>query len=343
METIPSFRNVFGMLLLFGYFLSRTETLNPESFQRKLIVLNKVLHYTYNKTPQMNVDATFGVTLTEANLAAALLHKNARYLESRFFNALKDIVALCDLTRRSLMSTVVPKNINEFLLQSALNNPNLWIKPIMWTNVFSRARFNSSLPLSYLETITSIWRGTPQETESDQCLAKIVRNSLNGRCRIPKICIQILTRNDDPMGYPLTHRLLIVQVAKAFGCQENKLVPFSHLVRVYCVKILQHLSNLEMWDFPNVASDLALEQIVLCGMEGYHEFVDKHYQDLILNWPHQSGCFFNELRFSEKRQISRRSSSITDFGCDSHTTGLGAASLAIFIRENIENPYGSPS
>ncbi|EFN80986.1 hypothetical protein EAI_12829, partial [Harpegnathos saltator] len=234
-----------------------------------------------------------------ANLAAALLHKNARYLESRFFNALKDIVALCDLTRRSLMSTVVPKNINEFLLQSALNNPNLWIKPIMWTNVFSRARFNSSLPLSYLETITSIWRGTPQETESDQCLAKIVRNSLNGRCRIPKICIQILTRNDDPMGYPLTHRLLIVQVAKAV--------------------------------------------VVLCGMEGYHEFVDKHYQDLILNWPHQSGCFFNELRFSEKRQISRRSSSITDFGCDSHTTGLGAASLAIFIRENIENPYGSPS
>lgn len=48
------------------------------------------------------------------------------------------------------------------------------------------------------------------------------------------------------------------------------------------------------------------------------------------------------FRFSEKRQIVRRSSSATDFGCDSHTTALGAASLAILIRENIENLFGLP-
>lgn len=29
----------------------------------------------------------------------------------------------------------------------------------------------------------------------------------------------------------------------------------------------------------------------------------------------------------------------TDFGCDSHTTGLGAASLALFIRKDIETAF----
>ncbi|XP_014482297.1 PREDICTED: UPF0764 protein C16orf89 homolog [Dinoponera quadriceps] len=334
-------RNVFGILLLFGSFLLQTETiLDPENFQRKLIALNKVLDYIYNKAQRMNVDVIFGVTLTEANLAAALLHDNVRHLEDRFFNALEDIVALCDLTRKRLMN-VVSNNENEFLLQSVLNNPDLWTKPVLWTRIFSKVRFNSSRPLSHLEIVESIWHGTPNETESDRCLMRIVHSNLNGRCQIPDICIQILTRDDNPMGYPLTHRLLIVQIAKALGCRENKLTPFSYLVSEYCAKILQHLVDLEAWNFPSMAADLATEQIILCGMEGYYEFVDKHYENLILSWPHQSGCF-SAFRFSEERQITRRSSSVIDFGCDSHATALGAASLAIFIRKSVENPFGLP-
>jgi len=49
-------------------------------------------------------------------------------------------------------------------------------------------------------------------------------------------------------------------------------------------------------------------------------------------------CF----RFSNEHQITRRSSSTTDFGCNNHTTSLAAASLAIFIRENIENALSQP-
>lgn len=42
------------------------------------------------------------------NLMAALLHDNVQYLESRFFIALKEMVALSDLTRKNLMNNVVP-------------------------------------------------------------------------------------------------------------------------------------------------------------------------------------------------------------------------------------------
>lgn len=47
--------------------------------------------------------------------------------------------------------------------------------------------------------------------------------------------------------------------------------------------------------------------------------------------------YVKSFRFSDEHKITRRSSSITDFGCENHTTSLAAASLAVFIRENIEN------
>lgn len=49
------------------------------------------------------------------NLVAALLHENVQYLKDEFFIALKEMVVLSDLTRRNLMTVIVPKNETEFL------------------------------------------------------------------------------------------------------------------------------------------------------------------------------------------------------------------------------------
>ncbi|XP_012063458.1 PREDICTED: UPF0764 protein C16orf89 homolog [Atta cephalotes] len=345
METrVPGFSSILRILLLFACFSLRTEAaFNPESFQQKLIALQKVLDYMNNRPEQMNLDAAFGVTLTEANLVAALLHENVQYLEDKFFIALKEMVVLSDLTRKHLMKIIAPKNETKFLMLSTLNNPNQWIKPISWTKVFSKSRSYPHQLLNYQEVVRSIWHGTPTETESDQCLIEIMRSSLKEECEIPVACVATLIKEDDTTGYPLTHRLLIVQVAKVLGCKEviDKTASLSSLVSTYCTRIFQNLINLEAWNFPNVTRDLMLEQVVLCGMEGYYEFVDKHYEDIILSWSHWSGCF-GVIELSNEHQITRRSSSIIDFGCDNHTTSLAAASLAVFIRENIENALSQP-
>ncbi|KAG5314454.1 CP089 protein, partial [Pseudoatta argentina] len=348
METrVPGFSSILK-ILLFACFSLRTEAaFNPESFQQKLIALQKVLDYMNNRPEQMNLDAAFGVTLTEANLVAALLHENVQYLEDKFFIALKEMVVLSDLTRKHLMKIIAPKNETKFLMLSTLNNPNQWIKPISWTKVFSKSRSHPQL-LNYQQVVRSIWHGTPTETESDQCLIEIMRSSLKEECEIPVTCVATLIKEDDTTGYPLTHRLLIVQVAKVLGCEEiiDKTALLSSLVSTYCTRIFQDLINLEAWNFPNVTRDLMLEQ-----GNGYYEFVDKHYEDIILSWPHWSGCFAKNIvnecyvkcfRLSNEHQITRRSSSITDFGCDNHTTSLAAASLAVFIRENIENALSQP-
>lgn len=31
--------------------------------------------------------------------------------------------------------------------------------------------------------------------------------------------------------------------------------------------------------------------VFLCGMEGYLDFLDDHYEQLLLDWQHPSGCY----------------------------------------------------
>lgn len=54
-------------------------------------------------------------------------------------------------------------------------------------------------------------KGTPQEAESDYCLAELSEEN----CHISNICMDMLLRKDGSRGYPLTHRLLYIQTARA--------------------------------------------------------------------------------------------------------------------------------
>lgn len=90
----------------------------------------------------------------------------------------------------------------------------MWIKPLFWTKLFPKVKLIPSPKLNYFKVIKSMWYGTPNETQSDECLVKIAYSGSNKKCQIPETCIEILIRNDDTTGYPLTHRLLIIQIAR---------------------------------------------------------------------------------------------------------------------------------
>jgi len=105
--------------------------------------------------------------------------------------------------------------IQNFTVQSTLNYPNLWIKPISWTRISPKFRITFNQKLNYSEIVESLWHGIPNGTESDACLIEIMYNSLNKTYQIPQICIEMLTTDDDTTGYPLTHRLFIIQMIKA--------------------------------------------------------------------------------------------------------------------------------
>lgn len=87
------------------------------------------------------------------------------------------------------------------------------MKKISWRHgALAKGRANIGLP--YRDIRDLVMQGVPNEEESDRCLAEIVRNKFNSDHRIPGLCLEILTTRESSKGYPLTHRLLIVQIAK---------------------------------------------------------------------------------------------------------------------------------
>ncbi|XP_029032238.2 UPF0764 protein C16orf89 homolog [Osmia bicornis bicornis] len=331
----------FWLILLFSDYLRLVDgKFVAEDFERNLIALSKVINYIHHRPHQMNADVTLSITIVEANIANTLLHKNAQYLGIEYQKMLMAILKMSDSTRRYLLNNIVPENRDVQLLHGTLNNPVLWMRPISWKEgVLKRGRVRSSLNDKDIREL--IMQGTPKEEESDRCLSDIIRNKSNLGYTIPELCVDILMGPGTSRGYPLTHRLLIVQVAKAMNCDQALPVSSSELTQYYCSKILQDLTDIQAVGFPYHTPDLMMEQVLLCGMEGFLEFTDDHYDDLVRNWSHPSGCYssFGNKFFDNHIHVSRRSSVKTDYGCDSHATGLAAATLSLLIRENVENAF----
>lgn len=83
----------------------------------------------------------------------------------------------------------------------------------------------------------------------------------------------------------------------------------------------------------NINQDLFLEQLLLCSMIGYEEFLRYDWFDHVLSWQDpQYGCFSDA---SERRPIYRRHLLIEqemNNGCLSHKGGLAGGLLATYTR-----------
>ncbi|CAK9829349.1 UPF0764 protein C16orf89 homolog [Anthophora retusa] len=336
MKSLQRLTSVCTLLLLCGLPLRSRGKFVPQDFEDKLVALSKVMDYIHRRPDQMNVDVTFSVTIVEANLVAALLHENARHLGNKYLRMLLTVLTISDSIRRHLLSNVTPGNDDIRLVHETLSDPFLWIREIKWRSG-ALVKWETNSKFTARDIREMVMQGTPNERKSDKCLAEMIRNRFNENCTIPDYCYEILTNTELTRGYPLTHRLLIVQVAKAIKCDKG--LPSTKLTLSYCSAILEDLHEIEAAGFPYQTPDLMMEQVVLCGMEGFLEFTGEHYERLVLNRSHPSGCYssFGNKFAKDETRVSRRASLQTDFGCDSHATGLAAASFSLFIRENLEN------
>nr|XP_023026171.1 uncharacterized protein LOC111514165 [Leptinotarsa decemlineata] len=70
-----------------------------------------------------------------------------------------------------------------------------------------------------------------------------------------------------------------------------------------------------------------LFSVVLCGMEGYSEFISEEWISEVIRWQNPHGCYE-----SIAKNKSKRTSTLIDYGCSDHSTGLGAAALALYYR-----------
>ena len=136
-------------------------------------------------------------------------------------------------------------------------------------------------------------------------------------------------------NYRLTHQLLWFLIAKNIGCINQDLANQNliYLEDYFCTNIYEDAKyNL----IDNINQDLFLEQLLLCSIIGYEEFLRFDWLHTILSWQHRDyGCFSDA---SETIRFHRRSKRHLLFeqemnnGCLSHKSGLAAGLLATYSR-----------
>lgn len=129
--------------------------------------------------------------------------------------------------------------------------------------------------------------------------------------------------------YSLSHQLLYLIIAEIKNCTDivklRKAVSIQHLKKVYCTNMMKINLEIEDEDFPLHRRDLFMENIMLCGMIGYSDFIKTQWLEAILSWQNPTGCY---LRIDN---------------CTSHLTGIAAGALGVFLRfygisQNVREP-----
>lgn len=79
--------------------------------------------------------------------------------------------------------------------------------------------------------------------------------------------------------------------------------------------------------------DLFMEQIALCGMEGFREdFCKKEWTLQIINWQNDDGCW----RLTENGKRTKRQERLLKNGCLAHRTAVALSSLTQLLRHLLE-------
>ena len=92
-----------------------------------------------------------------------------------------------------------------------VNRPEIWIKPIVWRMLNLKNKLSPNPLLTIEKTVFSMFNGRPQEEESDYCFKNLVRG-----CQLTNECQELIIGNKNTTtGYPLTHKLLMIQIIKA--------------------------------------------------------------------------------------------------------------------------------
>lgn len=87
-----------------------------------------------------------------------------------------------------------------------INRPKIWIKPITWRKINPNKKIPASYDSTSNDVIKSIFYGKPQEKESNYCLLSLAKD-----CKFPTECQDLVLQNDNSTGYPLAHKLFLMQ------------------------------------------------------------------------------------------------------------------------------------
>jgi hypothetical protein len=177
------------------------------------------------------------------------------------------------------------------------------------------------------------------EDESDSCFSELLGSSdhLNStKCFITQSCWLMMT-SSMTSDYRLTHQLLWFLIAKNIGCIDHRSI--SKLANKNLKNLEDHYCSNIYYDAQiniNNNQDLFLEELLLCSIIGYEEFLRLDWFKRILTWQHpEYGCFRSESEIDESYFKTKRHlliEQVMNNGCLAHKSGLASGLLATYAR-----------
>jgi hypothetical protein len=293
-----------------------------------LNALERLLNFFESDVNNLNLDGLYGLRIAQGQLN--ILHK--------ILNSTSHITDKNNYIHS--LSIQIERIANKSLIQLAEKSSFYLHRFALITNKPFLIEYESrKINKKYLETGDR--RSDFDENESDNCFAELLGSTDRPnatKCFITQSCWLLMT---SPMAtdYRLTHQLLWFLVAKNIGCIDNRTISnlankhLKYLEDRYCSNIYHDAQiNLEN----NNNQDLFLEQLLLCSIIGYEEFLRIDWLNTILTWQHSTyGCFgsdsdSNESNVKIKRHLLFEQE--MNNGCLSHKSGLASGVLAIYVR-----------
>lgn len=315
--------NLFIFLLITGCSLDASN-LSSQYGARALNALQHLLNFFESDASNLNLDGLYGLRIAQGQLIALSEQTDILDQNSIISSLIKQIERIANVTLKQL-----EQEATAYLHRFSLVARQPFIiqyqpKKIQRHLINNQERSNEF-----------------NEEKSDQCFAELLGNSphLNlsdhpssilgssdrVKCSTSQSCWDMMT-SLQTKDYRLTHQLLWFLIGKTIGCIQSNLHPFEDY---FCANIYHDAhENLKY----NINQDLFLEQLLLCSIIGYKDFLRLDWFETILTWQDsQYGCFSDQsetIRFHRHLLFEQE----MNHGCLAHKSGLAAGLLGTYTR-----------
>ncbi|XP_055754014.1 UPF0764 protein C16orf89 homolog [Salvelinus fontinalis] len=317
----------FVVEVFFVLVFSATNAAHEEVIDVILASLAKSASFLEQEHGNINLDGVVGYIILQAELKEAV--RTWPHTDPLSWSQRTATVTLVKRLDQSLAKAVTelektdPKYYREF---EPLLIWTFWSVPHEWSSTDPSLAYSSGRTMECYD-----------ETQSDKCMTLLLGTWKNNGtpCIVTKSCRDTMTRFGCP-NYSLSHQLLYFMLGANRGCSAmlkgDMRASRANLTErqyqgIFCSNMLKGNMDIIQKDFTGETQDIFIENILLCGLAGFSDFLKVDWLQHILRLQDQEvGCFTQP-----HRRVKRRERMLKD-GCSSHITGVSVSALGGYLN-----------
>ncbi|UJR14146.1 hypothetical protein I4U23_001140 [Adineta vaga] len=303
----------------------QSSQLHLKSAGSALNALERLLNFFESNPTNLNLDGLYGLRIAQGQLQ--ILEQLLKSTENYFIDKNQIIDSLLDQTER-----IANQSLNAIEHNAAFYLHDFFLIASQPFVIEYQARRIDKDLIEYKGRNSEF-----DEESSDRCFVELLSSSNRSqweKCSISKACWTMQTAQIGK-DYRLTHQLLWFLFAKHFGCinQNHGNEQLNRLEDLFCANIYED-AKINLMN--NINQDLFLEQLLVCSMIGYEEFLRLDWFRIVLSWQHPDyDCYSDDskkIRFHHMKNRHLLFEQEMDHGCLAHKSGLAAGLLATYSR-----------